>query len=122
MTPRYKTKQPEERKKRVIRLAMRNLFLKRRGNKKGVIPMLTVTNLWENAKLSKAFKVVRNTYFKHGYGSKFTLTCGGDRILRGWLIRKFARDISTKRLIPAGEIIDLRNKIPLKVRNKRYGY
>ena len=115
MVPRFKTKMPEDRDKRAAKIALRHVLLKRRGNKKCVLPMLTTGNPIESIKVNKAFIVVKKTYFKHGYASQYTRTVGGGENLRGWRIRKVIRSKSTKRLLPVGDIIDLRNKMPINI-------
>lgn len=115
MVPRFKTRMPEDRDKRAAKIALRHVLLKRRGNKKEVLPMLTTGNPIESIKVNKAFIVVKKTYFKHGYASQYTRTVGGGENLRGWSIRKYSRDSKTKKLISVGEIIDLRNKMPINI-------
>ncbi len=115
MVPRYKTKMPEDRDKRAAKLAIRHVILKRRGNRKDVLPMLTTGNPVESIKVNKAFVVTQKTYIKHGYASQFSRTVGGGENLRGWRIRKVIRSTNTKRLLPVGDIIDLRNKMPIEI-------
>lgn len=115
MVPRFKTRMPEDRDKRAAKIALRHVLLKRRGNKKEVLPMLTTGNPIESIKVNKAFIVTQKTYFKHGYASQFSRTVGGGENLRGWRIRKVIRSKSTKRLLPVGDIIDLRNKMPINI-------
>lgn len=117
MTPRYKTIGREH--KPFIRIMIRHLFCRRHGNKKGVIPALTPGNPKDHIKIDKAFKVIRRTYLKHGYGCEYRLSSGAGVTLKGWRIRKFERDPRTKLLMAAGDIIDLRNKMPLKVSGKK---
>ena len=106
---------PEDRDKRAAKIALRHVLLKRKGNKKNVLPMLTTGNPIESIKVNKAFIVTQKTYFKHGYASQFSRTVGGGENLRGWRIRKVIRSKSTKRLLPVGDIIDLRNKMPINI-------